>query len=60
MTIQLGKGFALDIPAGYGSQKSGARSQNGPHTRVEQAADFVKRVCQCLRIPKPRSCASIK
>jgi hypothetical protein len=24
----LAKGFALDIPAGYGSQKSGVRSQN--------------------------------
>jgi endothelin-converting enzyme/putative endopeptidase len=37
---QLGKGFALDIPAGYGSQESGVRSQNGTRIGVEQTADF--------------------
>jgi len=37
---QLGKDFALDIPAGYGSQQSGFRSQNGRRISVEQAADF--------------------
>jgi hypothetical protein len=38
-----GLGFALDIPletAGYGSQKSGTRSQNGPCIGVEQTTDF--------------------
>jgi hypothetical protein len=29
MKRKLGKGFALDIPSGYGSQESEARSQNG-------------------------------
>src|SRR5438093_12702455 len=36
----LAKGFALDIPSGYGSQKSGARSQNGPCVGVQQTAGF--------------------
>jgi len=38
---KLGKGYALDIPAGYGSQKSGVRSQNGrraPRPDAETAA----------------------
>ncbi len=33
--LYLGKGSALDIPSGYGSQNSGARSQNGPRAGVE-------------------------
>ena len=32
---QLDKGSALDIPAGYGSQQSGVRSQNGGRIGVE-------------------------
>ena len=35
VTVQLGKGFALDIPSGYRSQKSGARSQDRPHVAIE-------------------------
>jgi len=37
---KLAKGFALDIPAGYGGQKSGARSQNGGGVRAEEPTDF--------------------
>ena len=34
-----GKGFALDIPAGYGSQKSGDRRQKAPgHPRSASPA----------------------
>ena len=32
---KLGKGSALDIPSGYGSQKSGARSQNRSRVGVQ-------------------------
>jgi len=40
---QPGKGFALDIPAGYGSQKLGVRRQNGASVYIEQETDFLQR-----------------
>jgi hypothetical protein len=33
--LQLAKGSALDIPLGYGSQKSGARSQDRSRVGVQ-------------------------
>jgi len=47
---KLAKGFALDIPSGYGSQKSGVRSQNGGGVRAEKPADFFQRCKQLLRV----------
>src|SRR6516164_9754893 len=47
-SVQLAKGFALDIPSGYGSQESGARSQKGARVRVQQTTDFFKQVHQVL------------
>src|SRR5438445_104709 len=40
------QGFALDIPAGYGSQNSGVRSPNSRRIGVEQTADFFQRTCE--------------
>ena len=47
---QRPKGFALDIPAGYGSQKSGARSQNGGGVRAQEPTDFFQGRGQCLGV----------
>src|SRR6266542_6289327 len=40
---KLAKGSALDIPAGYGSQESEVRSQNGAGVGVQKLAHFLEK-----------------